>query len=103
MLRRTKPCLFLVTLHSAAKYVALPDYAIWVDDKSCPGEPEKALANLEGFVGNVLFVTQDRVLCMACNNKHNQIFQHVKGGASLAISDSRQIPSALERDRHLSR
>lgn len=44
--------------------MALPDYAFFVDDKSCSGigESEKALADMESLVGNMLFVAQDRIL-----------------------------------------
>jgi hypothetical protein len=44
--------------------MALPDYAFLVDDKSCSGidESEKALADMESLVGNVLLVAQDRIL-----------------------------------------
>jgi hypothetical protein len=50
--------------------MALPNYAFFVDDKSCSGigESEKALADMESLVGNVFFVAQDRILYA-----HNQL------------------------------
>lgn len=63
------PIFCQLQLNSARQtYFALPDYAIFVDDKSDPGdellEPKHPHANPEGSVSSVLLVAQDRILCI---------------------------------------